>query len=247
MTHASEEVLVRADSLGRRFGAVVAVADLSFEVRAGECLGLLGPNGAGKSTTLAMLVGQLAPQRGRASILGLDCTERRADIMRFLGYVPDAPEWPPGLSARQILSFVGRAHGVRGVDLRRRVDAALAEHGLAAAADRAAVAYSLGMAKRLALATASLHAPRVLVLDEPGSALDPAGQAELDARVRAWVAGGAGVLLCTHQVEQAERVCDRILLLRAGRAVALGTSAELCERAGTSTLREAFHAIQEGS
>ncbi len=243
MNAPSSEVLVQVAGLSRRFGSVVAVDDLSFEVRGGECLGLLGPNGAGKSTTLAMLVGQLAPDRGTVTVLGLDCTTQRADVMRFLGYVPDSPQWQDGLTARQLLRFVGWSHGSRGTALREMVEVALAEQGLAGVGDRSASAFSLGMAKRLALAAASLHAPRVLVLDEPGSALDPPGQADLDERIRGWVRGGAGVLLCTHQVEQAERVCDRILLLARGRLVADGTASELCARAGTRTLREAFHAL----
>ena len=173
--------VIEAVGLAKRFGETLAVDDLTLRIEAGEVVGFLGPNGSGKTTTIRLLMGLLRPSAGRASILGRDCHADAVALKREVGYLPDEPFLYPYLTGLETLELVGGLHGMAGAEARRRGVEIAERLGLGAAARAYAVTYSLGMKKRLALALALMHEPRVLILDEPTNGLDPAG-ARADAR-----------------------------------------------------------------
>ncbi len=199
--------------LGRRHGTRLAVADLTFRVEAGETVGLLGANGAGKSTTLRMLAGCLLPSAGTATISGVDLLHRRARA--HVGYAPETPPLDPDLSPRELIRYAAR---LRGADP-TKADDALHAVDLAADADRRIASLSGGMRRRLGVALALVHRPKLLLLDEPAAGLDPDQRDHMKQLVRAQAASGAAVLLSTHLLDDAEALCDRVLVLREGRLV----------------------------
>lgn len=238
------DVLLSVSGLVKRYGAFTAVADLSLQVPAGTILALLGPNGAGKTTAIRMLIGQLRPSAGSATVAGLDCFADRDQVMRLTGYLPDEPVFHDYLTGRELLGFVGGLHGLTSADLRSRAEPLVARLELGSALDDYAVNYSRGMKKKLALAMALLHRPRLLILDEPANGLDPYAARELLALVREQAAEGATVVFSTHLLEQAERISDRAAILAQGRLVAEGAIAELRQRAAAGgSLEEVFFAV----
>ncbi len=238
------DALLSVAGLAKRYGDFAAVTDLSLEVPAGTILALLGPNGAGKTTTIRMLIGQLRPSAGSATVAGLDCFAARDQVMRLTGYLPDEPVFHDYLTGRELLGFVGGLHGLTAAGIRARAEPLVARLGLASALDDYAVNYSRGMKKKLALAMALLHRPRLLILDEPANGLDPYAARELLALVREQAAEGATVVFSTHLLEQAERISDRAAILAHGRLVAEGAIAELRQRAAAGgSLEEVFFAV----
>jgi ABC-2 type transport system ATP-binding protein len=222
--------LIETFSLGKRFGDKVALADLSLRVEPGEVLGFLGPNGSGKTTTIRLLMGLYRPSEGRATILGRDCHRDAVALKREVGYLPDEPFLYPYLTGLELLELVAGLHGFRGGEGGRRAGAAIERFGLAAEAQTFIATYSLGMRKRLALAAALLHEPRVLILDEPQSGLDPRGARDMRETVAALAREGRTVLLATHLLDVAERLCHRLAIIGGGRLRALGTPADLRAR-----------------
>lgn len=236
--------LLSVTGLGKRYGDFLAVDGLDLTVQAGSIVALLGPNGAGKTTTIRMLIGQLRPSAGIAAVAGMDCFSSREEVMRITGYLPDEPIFHDYLTGRELLRFVGGLHGLDTAELRARAEPLVARLGLAEALDDYAVNYSRGMKKKLALAMALLHRPRLLILDEPANGLDPYAARELLALVREQAAGGAAVLFSTHLLDQAERIADRAAILARGRLVAEGELAELRARAASGgSLEEVFFAV----
>jgi heme ABC exporter ATP-binding subunit CcmA len=207
-------VAVAAEGLEKRFGPVVALAGLDFEVPAGSVLAVLGPNGAGKSTLLRLLAGLARPSAGRVRIGADDGSDRRR-VRGRVGYVGHATFLYPNLTVRENLVFAARLHGVARPGA--RADALLAEQGLTALAERPAGALSRGQAQRLAIARGLVHDPPVVLLDEPFTGLDPASADRLAERVRALAAAGRAVVLVTHDLAQAAALGDRALLLVRGR------------------------------
>ncbi len=213
---------VTVQGLTKRFGAVSAVEDLTFGVEAGTVCGFLGPNGSGKTTTLRMLLGLVRPDSGEAWIGGA----RFADLpfpARVVGAVLEAQGFHPGRTARRHL--LACAAAVRVPDV--AVDHVLGAVGLESAADRAVGGYSLGMRQRLALATALLGDPRVLVLDEPANGLDPEGIAWLRAFLRGFAADGRTVLVSSHVLAEIEQTVDDVVIVSRGRCVHRGSLAAL--------------------
>ena len=238
------EPLLSVVGLSKRYADFTAVADLALQVPAGTIVALLGPNGAGKTTTIRMLIGQLRPSSGSATVAGLDCFAARDQVMRVTGYLPDEPVFHDYLTGRELLGFVGGLHGLAAADIRARAEPLVARLDLGSALDDYAVNYSRGMKKKLALAMALLHRPRLLILDEPANGLDPYAARELLALVREQAGEGATVLFSTHLLEQAERISDRAAILAHGRLVAEGSLAELRQRAATGgSLEEVFFAV----
>ncbi len=238
------DALLSVSGLAKRYGDFTAVADLGLEVPAGTILALLGPNGAGKTTTIRMLIGQLRPSAGTATVAGLDCFAARDQVMRITGYLPDEPVFHDYLTGRELLGFVGGLHGLSSAEIRARAEPLVARLELGSALDDYAVNYSRGMKKKLALAMALLHRPRLLILDEPANGLDPYAARELLALVREQAAEGATVVFSTHLLEQAERISDRAAILAQGRLVAEGSIAELRQRAAAGgSLEEVFFAV----
>jgi ABC-2 type transport system ATP-binding protein len=218
--------------LRKRYGDRTVLADVAFEVRAGEIVGLLGPNAAGKSTTLAILATLLTFDEGDVAVAGHSLPRDAVGARRVLGYVPQDPALYPTLTGRENVRFFGR---MLGLDARAAVDAgarALDLVGLAARADDAVETYSGGMRRRLNLACGILHAPRVLLLDEPTAGVDMQSRERLHAAIAGLAADGAAVIVSTHDMEEAERLCGRTVLLDAGRVVASGVTTDLVGASG---------------
>ena len=218
---AISELVVETRGLGKRFGAVVAVQDLTMGVRRGEVYGFLGPNGAGKTTTLRLLLGLARPSAGAATVLGARPGSSRA--LARTGAMVEAPGLYPFLSGRDNLRVLARHAGAP----TERVPTVLEQVGLADRADRRFGTYSQGMKQRLGVAVALLKDPELLLLDEPTTGLDPAGIAEMRGFIRDLGRQGRTVLLSSHQMVEVEQVCDRVGVLNKGTLIREGTVEEL--------------------
>jgi ABC-2 type transport system ATP-binding protein len=221
---------VRAAGLRLSFGPRVALDGVSFEVSAGEVVGLLGPNGAGKTTTLSILATLRRPDAGDAEIAGFSTRRQARSVRRVLGLVPQAVAVYPTLTAWENLRCFAAVRGLRGGAARAAARRALELVGLEERARDVVATYSGGMQRRLNLACGLLHSPAVLLLDEPTVGVDPQSRAHIIDTVRAHAAAGAAVLYSTHYMEEAERLCDRVLLIDHGRLVAADTPAALTRR-----------------
>jgi ABC-2 type transport system ATP-binding protein len=219
------------DGLTRSFPTGVALDGLSFDARPGEVVALLGPNGAGKTTTVRLLNGILRPDRGSASVLGLDPVTQGDDVRRRTGVLTENAGLDDRLTARENLETTGRIRGLGRHDARRRADELLERFAMTDRADHAVQGFSTGQRKRVALARSLLHDPDVLFLDEPTSGLDPAATREVIDLI-ATLAGehGRTVLLCTHFLAEAGRLAHRVAVLDRGRLRAFGEPAGLAAR-----------------
>ena len=218
--------------LRKQFGQHVAVDDLSFDVPAGTMLGLLGPNGAGKTTTLAMATGLLQPDAGSAWVLGADVWRDPAGAKARMGVLPDGIRMFDRLTGAELLRYSGLLRGLAEAEVLERAGELLDALGLAEAGSTLVVDYSAGMKKKIGLACALIHAPRLLILDEPLEAVDPVSGETIRQILRAFVAGGGTVVLSSHVMELVESLCDRVAILAEGRLLAHGDLDEV--RAGVS-------------
>lgn len=225
-------------SLSKKYGDFKAVEPLEFRVESGEIFGFLGPNGAGKTTTLRMLMGILVPTSGHAKINGYDCQRDSAEAKRMVGYLPDQPSFYDYLRGREILSFVCEMHGFSRQEAAARSSEWIKKFGLIENADDFAINYSLGMKKRLGLAMAMVHEPKVLILDEPLNGLDPRGAHEIQNELRMFAEGGGTVLLSTHLLDVAQKICSRVAIIDHGKLKAVDSISNLIRLAGTSRSRE---------
>jgi ABC-2 type transport system ATP-binding protein len=222
---------VEARGVEKRYGSLVAVADLSFEAAEGEILGVLGPNGAGKTTAIRVLTTILAPTRGTFAVAGVPHT-RAAEIRRRIGVLPESAGYPEHQTGEEYLRYHARLYGRSRAGARAVAAVLLDEVGLADRARSLISTYSRGMRQRLGIARALVNEPQVVFLDEPTLGLDPAGQRQMLAIVRRIAQErGTTVLLSTHLLAEVEETCSRVLILNRGRAVALGTVAEVAARA----------------
>jgi ABC-2 type transport system ATP-binding protein len=226
--------------LVRRYGRVTAVDGLDLEVRPGEILGFLGPNGAGKTTTLRCASGLLRPHAGTIVIAGFELDRAPLAARAALGMVPDRPFLHARLTGREFLDLIGALYEVPGSVARERGESLLARLGLGDAGDDLIETYSLGMRQKVAVAAALLHDPPLLLLDEPLIGLDPHGARALKDLLRERAAGGHGVLVSTHLLDVAERLCDRVAIVHRGRLRAMGTMAELRGGSPAATLEDVF-------
>ncbi len=220
---------IEARGLTKRYGEVLALDALDLAVPTGSVFGFLGPNGAGKTTTLRLLTGLGRPTAGMAVVAGVEVGRGGMDLARRVGYLDQDPRFYGWMTGRELLTFVGRAYGLGGAELRARVDEVLEAVGLVEAARRRVGGYSGGMRQRLGVGQAMLPRPAVLFLDEPVSALDPEGRRdtlELIGRLR----GESTVFMSTHILTDVERVCDRVAILDHGRLVAEAPMDELLAR-----------------
>ncbi|MFT4259561.1 ABC transporter ATP-binding protein [Microbacterium sp.] len=218
--------------LRKQFGQKLAVADLSLDVPAGTMLGLLGPNGAGKTTTLSMTTGLLRPDAGTAWILGIDVWQDPAAAKALMGVLPDGIRMLDRLTGTELLRCNGLLRGMAEADVVSRSVELLDALGLADAGNTLVVDYSAGMRKKIGLACALIHAPRLLILDEPLEAVDPVSGETIRQILRAFVDGGGTVVLSSHVMELVESLCDRVAIVAEGRLLANGTLDEV--RAGMS-------------
>ena len=220
--------VIQISSLTRCFGEKNAVDDLALEVQAGEIFGFLGHNGAGKTTTVRLLNGVLEPTSGGAQVLGLDPQTEGPALRARTGVLTETPSLDERLTARDNLSIYADLYNVPRTDVAGRVNSLLAEFELADRADKKVGGYSKGMKQRLALAHALLHKPEVLFLDEPTAALDPVAARHVHSLVENLARReGCTVFLCTHNLVEAQKLCDRVAVMEHGHLVALGTPADL--------------------
>ena len=225
------------DDLTKVFGDVVAVDHVSLQVPNGSFYGLLGPNGAGKSTTILLAVGLLRPDAGSARILGTDVWEDPARAKGLVGVLPDGMMLPERLTGREVLTWLGLLRGLDSASVRDRADDLLGIMGLLDAEETLVIDYSAGMRKKIGLATALIHAPRLLVLDEPLEAIDPVSAATIKTVLSRYVDGGGSVVVSSHVLPVVEQLCDQVAIIDRGSVVASGTIDEV--RRGRS-LEERF-------
>jgi ABC-2 type transport system ATP-binding protein len=220
--------LLWVQGLGKSYGALRAVEDLSFSVAPGEVLGLVGPNGAGKTSTLRCLSGILPPTTGSVRIAGHALASHPVQAKRELAFLPDEPRLFEYLTVREHLAFVARLYGV--ADWEGRAEGLLSEMELTGKEAALPGELSRGMKQKLSIACGLLHSPRLILLDEPLTGLDPLGIRRMKASLRARAEGGAALVLSSHLLPLVEELCHRILVIARGRLVALGTLAEIRAR-----------------
>lgn len=226
-----DDVVIAAEGLTRAFGATLSVDRLSLEVRRGEVFGLLGHNGAGKTTTVRLLNGVLEPTSGAARVLGLAPARDGPALRRRTGVLTETPAVDERLTGRENLALFAELFGVERPRVKARVEEALSTFGLLPRADTRVLGWSKGMRQGLALARTILHSPELFFLDEPTSGLDPvATRGVADLIERLCRGEGKTVFLCTHNLDEAQRLCDRVGVMRRGKLVAAGTPAELGRR-----------------
>src|SRR5262252_4219418 len=248
------EIAISTQKLSRRFGNLTAVDGIDLKVAAGQFFGFLGPNGAGKSTTIKMLTGLLAPTAGRMELLGLDFAAHPIEVKRQIGVVPEGMGLFERLTGTEYLRFVGRMYGLDRATTQKRAEELLEFMQLADREKTLVADYSHGMQKKLALAAAVIHGPRILFLDEPFEGVDALAAGALKALLGRMTERGVTIFLTSHVLEIVERLCSHVGIIHKGRLVARGSLEEL--RAGVSgaegektTLEEIFLSIvgQDGA
>ena len=244
---------IQTHGLTRRFGELTAVDDVTLSVAQGQFFGFLGPNGAGKSTTIKMLTGLLEPSAGSIEILGQTFTASSLDLKRLIGVVPEGMALLGRLTAPEYLRFVGRMYGLSRETTNQRTDELLEFMQLANESRKLVTDFSHGMQKKLALAAAVIHGPKVLFLDEPFEGVDAIAAGMLKAMLQGMINRGATIFLTTHVLEIVERLCSHVAIISQGRLVANGSIEDLragvastlpgAEAGQTLTLEEIFLSI----
>ncbi len=239
---------IEAAGLTKTYGTLTAVQNLTLQIRPGEIYGFLGPNGAGKTTTIKMLVGLLKPSAGVARIDGYDVQRQPLAAKARLGYVPDQPVLYDKLRGREFLAFVARLYRVDVATAARRSEELLRVFDLADASGELIEGYSHGMRQKLALAGALIHRPRVLFLDEPTVGLDPKSARLIKDLLLQLRESGVAVMMSTHILEIAERMCDRVGIIERGQLIAEGSVADLrSRRGGAQSLEDIFLELTGGA
>jgi ABC-2 type transport system ATP-binding protein len=228
--------MIVVEGLRKDFRSLTAVHDMSFTVGDGEIFGLLGPNGAGKTTTVRMLAGLISPTAGTATVNGHPLGETTQQIRAITGILTESPGLHEKLTARQNLAYYGRLYGLRAARLREAVDRYLAVVEMTEHADRRVATFSKGMRQKVAIARALLHEPEVIYLDEPTSGLDPSAAKTVRDFVATLRGLGRSIVVCTHNLDEAERLCDRIGIMR-GTLLRVDTPAGLRRHGRTATVR----------
>jgi sodium transport system ATP-binding protein len=232
--------MIEVEQLHKAFGAKIAVEDVSFSARDGEITGLLGPNGAGKTTTLRMLYTLLRPDRGHISVDGIDAATQALQVRQRLGVLPDARGLYKRLTARENIDYYAQLHSMPTAVAGPRIDALVQALGMQEIIDRRVEGFSQGERVKTAIARALVHDPRNVVLDEPSNGLDVMSTRNLREFLRHLKSEGRCVLFSTHIMQEVAALCDRIVIIAAGRVVADGTAESLREQAHEQSLEEAF-------
>lgn len=233
---ASPEVTLAAVGLSRRYGANLAVNDISLELRRGEIVGLLGPNGAGKTTTMKMITGNLAPSEGSVSVCGIDLIERPTAAKARIGYLPEVPPLYRELRVDEFLNLAGRLHRVAKPALAQAVNRAKQRTGLSDMGRRLIGSLSKGYQQRVGIAQAIIHEPDVIILDEPTVGLDPNQIREIRSLIRE-LGNEHSVILSTHILPEVEAICDRVQIMHRGKIVFEDAIAGLRQFRGGRTLQ----------
>src|SRR6202167_3174072 len=221
---------ISTENLTRRFGELAAVQDVNLQVAPGQFFGFLGPNGAGKSTTIKMLTGLLAPTSGQIEILGLNLNTDPVNVKRQIGVVPEGMALFGRLTGSEFLNFAGRMYGLDRTTAAQRAAELLEFMQLADQPKKLVTDYSHGMQKKLAMAAAVIHGPKVLFLDEPFEGVDAIAAGTLKSMLQGMIARGATIFLTSHVLEIVERLCSHVAIIHQGKLVAQGSLEEL--RAG---------------
>lgn len=238
-----QPVVLRADGLVKRYGQTLAVDDVDLEIRKGSIFGVVGPNGAGKTTTLSVLTGLLRPDAGTVTVLDHDVWADPTAAKRAMGVLPDRLRLFDRLTGAQMLFYSATLRGLDGKTARSR-SADLAEaFGLGDALGRPVADYSMGMAKKIALAATLIHSPRVLVLDEPFESVDPVSATTITDILRRYTGGGGTVVLSSHSMELVQRTCDSVAIIVGGKVLAAGTMAQV---RGRRSLEDKFVELAGG-
>jgi len=222
--------VLSASNLRKSYGRQEVVSGLELSIRAGECFGLLGPNGAGKTTTLRLCLGLIEPDAGEISLLGHPVPEKAREARMRVGVVPQADNLDPDFSVRENLLVFGRYFGIPDRTIEQRIPDLLEFSGLAGRAQEKIVTLSGGMKRRLTLARALINDPELLFLDEPTTGLDPQARHLIWERLKQLTARGKTILLTTHFMDEAERLCTRLSIMDRGRIIASGSPRELIAR-----------------
>jgi ABC-2 type transport system ATP-binding protein len=238
-----QPVVLAASGLVKRYGQTLAVDEVDLEIRQGSIFGVVGPNGAGKTTTLSMITGLLRPDAGSVTVLDHDVWADPTAAKRSLGVLPDRLRLFDRLTGAQLLYYSATLRGLDGATARKR-SADLAEaFGLGEALGRQVADYSVGMAKKIALAATLIHSPRVLVLDEPFESVDPVSAAMITDILRRYTRGGGTVVLSSHSMELVQRTCDSVAIIVGGKVLASGTMAQV---RGRKSLEDKFVELAGG-
>jgi ABC-2 type transport system ATP-binding protein len=222
---------VELKGVAKRYTEIIAVDHVDLNVKPGEIFGLLGPNGSGKSTTLKMLIGLVQPDSGLVNVLGIDVQRDAVSVKRQVGYVPESPRLYEFLTGIEYLDFIGDIYGLKTEEKRARINEYLKALELEGREGDMISGYSAGMKQKVALISAFLHRPKLLILDEPLSGLDPRSARIVKDFLHELKAQGVTTILSTHVLEIAQALCDRIAIMYRGRLLALGTMDELRQRA----------------
>jgi len=236
MTAASSP-MVSANDMAKKYGDFVALHPLNVEVHAGEFFGVFGPNGAGKSTFIKLLTGQLRPSKGRIEVLGVDAVADPQKVKANIGIVPESESPPSFLTPTEFLEFVARLRGVE--NMKAKVEHWLEWFGLQEKRDTMCKDLSKGQRQKVMLASAFIHKPKLLFLDEPFANLDPIYQRKCREWLLDHVANGGTIFLCSHVLEMAERMCNRMAIINDGKVLAAGTVKGL-KRSEDETLEDVF-------
>lgn len=224
------KVVLEVVQLTKQYGGKQALGGVSFQVKEGSCFGLLGPNGAGKSTTMKIITGILRADSGEALVMGQDMMKHADAVRHHIGYVPQEITLYDKLSARQNLTFFGEMYGVKGRELKSRIEEVLGQVGLADRAGEAVGSYSGGMKRRINFAAALLHHPKIVILDEPTVGIDPQSRNHIFEMIRSLRDSGMSVIYSTHYMEEVEALCDDIAIIDHGKVVVQGSLHELLEQ-----------------
>lgn len=227
---------VELTNVGKSYGSKKALADISFSVTEGSCFGLLGPNGAGKSTTMKILSGLLEFDAGTVTVLGSDIRRSKDRIKEKIGYVPQAITLYEKLNSLDNLTFFGEMYGVRGSALKKRIGEVLEQVGLADRAKDPVTTFSGGMKRRINIAAALLHRPKLIIMDEPTVGIDPQSRNHIFEMIRALKRDGVTVLYSTHYMEEVEALCDHLAIIDHGSVIAQGELNEVLDRYGSQAV-----------
>nr|WP_307859080.1 ABC transporter ATP-binding protein [Herbiconiux sp. SYSU D00978] len=238
-----DEPVLSIRGLTKRFDQTLAVDDLDLDVQAGSFFGLVGPNGAGKTTTLSMIAGLLRPSQGVVTVHGANVWKDPLTAKRQMGVLPDRLRLFDRLTGAQLLHYAGVLRGLDAATVRHRTADLARSFGLEDALGRLVVDYSAGMTKKIALAAAMLHSPRLLILDEPFESVDPVSAANIIEILQRYAAAGGTVVLSSHSMDLVQRICDSVAILGGGRVLDKGTMDEV---RGEQTLEERFVELAGG-
>jgi ABC-2 type transport system ATP-binding protein len=211
----------------KRYSEILAVNEVDLTIKTGEIFGLLGPNGSGKSTTMKMLLGLVQPDSGSVTVLGIDVQKDPVSVKKLVGYVPESPRLYEFLTGIEYLDFVGDIYGIQTAEKKNRIDEYLKAFQLEGREGDMITSYSEGMKQKIALISAFLHRPRLLILDEPLNALDPRSARIVKDFLQELKMQGVTTIISTHVLEIAQALCDRIAIMYQGKLLALGNMNEL--------------------